>query len=69
MIGLASGALFAISAVGYRAASLSLDGGDFIIRAATTLAFVTVFQTIVMAIYMRWREPGQVMTVLKSCAA
>ncbi|MGI9426310.1 MAG: DMT family transporter [Hyphomicrobiaceae bacterium] len=66
LIGIASGAFFAVSVIGYRAASLGLDGGDFIIRAATTLAFVTVFQTIVMAIYMQVREPGQVMEVLRS---
>lgn len=66
LIGIASGAFFGISAVTYRAASLGLDGGDFIIRAAFTLAFVTVFQTIVMAVYMRLREPGQISSVLTS---
>ncbi len=66
LIGIASGGLFGISAVSYRAASLSLDGGDFIIRGALTLAFVTVFQTIVMALYMHLREPGQLTAVLRS---
>jgi drug/metabolite transporter (DMT)-like permease len=66
LIGLASGAMFGISAVSYRAASLSLDDGDFIIRAAFTLACVTVFQTVVMAVYMRIREPGQIGDVLAS---
>ena len=66
LIGVASGAFFGISAVSYRAASLSLDSGDFIIRAALTLACVTVFQTVVMAIYMRLREPGQIGAVLSS---
>jgi len=66
LIGIASGAFFGVSAVTYRAASLSLDGGDFIIRAAFTLACVTVFQTVVMAIYMRLREPGQIMAVLRA---
>jgi drug/metabolite transporter (DMT)-like permease len=64
LFGVASGSLFAISAVAYRAASLSLAGGDFIIRAAYTLMFLTIFQTIVMAIYMRVREPGQIRAVL-----
>jgi drug/metabolite transporter (DMT)-like permease len=66
LIGIASGAFFGISAVSYRAASLSLDGGDFIIRAAFTLACVTVFQTLIMAVYMRLREPGQIKAVLKA---
>lgn len=63
LIGIASGACFGISAVAYRAASLSLDSGDFIIRAALTLACATVFQTLVMSIYMQLREPGQIKAV------
>ncbi|MEM1045187.1 MAG: DMT family transporter [Pseudomonadota bacterium] len=63
LTGMLSGAFFGISAVSYRAASLSLESGDFIIRAAMTLAFVTVFQTVVMAIVMRMREPGQIRAV------
>lgn len=65
LIGVAAGAMFGISAVAYRAASLSLQDGDFIIRAAFTLACVTVFQTLVMAVHMRWREPGQIGHVIR----
>lgn len=63
LIGIASGACFGVSAVAYRAASLSLGSGDFIIRAAVTLACATVFQTLVMSIYMQVREPGQIRAV------
>ena len=66
LIGIASGALFGISAVSYRAASLALDHGDFVIRAAVTLAVVTLFQTVVMALFMRVREPGQISAVMAS---
>jgi drug/metabolite transporter (DMT)-like permease len=66
LIGLASGALFGISAISYRGASLSLGGQSFLIRAAYTLACVTVFQTLVMALYMRAREPGQLSAVFRS---
>ena len=59
LIGLASAALFGASAACYRAASLSLGGPDFLMKAAFTLGFVTVFQTAVMALYMRKREPEQ----------
>ncbi len=64
--GLASGALFGVSATGYRGASLALDSGDFLIRAAFILAFVTLFQTLIMAIWLRLCEVGQVTAVLKS---
>lgn len=63
LIGIASGACFGISAVAYRAASLSLDSGDFIIRAALTLACATIFQTFAMSVYMSLREPGQIKAV------
>lgn len=64
--GLASGALFGVSAIGYRGASLSLGTGDFLIRAAVTLAFVTLFQTVIMAIWLWLREAGQIMAVFRS---
>lgn len=63
--GVGAGAIFAVSAVSYRGASLSLSSGDFIIRAMLTLAFVTVFQSIAMALWLRWREPGEITRVLK----
>jgi drug/metabolite transporter (DMT)-like permease len=66
LIGIASGAFFGISAVSYRGASLSLGGEGFLMQAAFTLACVTVFQTLVMAIYMRLREPGQITRVLQA---
>jgi drug/metabolite transporter (DMT)-like permease len=66
LVGIASGAFFGISAISYRGASLSLGDQGFLIRAAYTLACVTAFQTLVMAIYMRLREPGQVSAVFRS---
>jgi drug/metabolite transporter (DMT)-like permease len=66
LIGIASGAFFGLSAISYRGASLSLGDGDFLIRAAFTLACVTVFQTLIMAVYMRLREPGQLSAVLRA---
>jgi drug/metabolite transporter (DMT)-like permease len=66
LIGIASGAFFGLSAISYRGASLSLGEHGFLIRAAFTLACVTTFQTLVMAIYMRLREPGQVTATLRA---
>lgn len=65
LIGLGSGALFGMSAVAYRAASLSLGAGDFLLRAALTLACVTVLQTILMSVYLALREPGEIARVLR----
>lgn len=58
-LGLGSGALFAVSAVGYRGASLQIASDDPFLRAGVTLVCVTTVQTIAMALWLRWREPGQ----------
>ena len=59
LIGLASGTFFGIAAVAYRAASLSLGGPNFMMQAAVTLAFVIVFQTVLMLIWMVLRERNE----------
>ncbi len=58
-LGLMAGGLFGLSAVGYRGAILTLAEGDFFYRAVVTLACVTAFQTIAMALWLRLREPGE----------
>ncbi|MEM9851305.1 MAG: DMT family transporter [Pseudomonadota bacterium] len=63
--GLAAGALFGVSAIGYRGASLALDG-HFLLRSVTTLMWVTVFQSVAMALWLGWREPGEVTRVLRN---
>ncbi|PHQ70515.1 MAG: hypothetical protein COB93_05330 [Sneathiella sp.] len=64
--GLLSGGLFGISAVTYRAASLSLGGEGAIMQAAFTLVCVLFFQTFVMSVYLPLREPGQITKVIKA---
>jgi drug/metabolite transporter (DMT)-like permease len=65
LLGLASGALFGVSGIAYRAASLSLEA-DTLMRAALTLACVTSFQAIAMAGYLRMAQAGQVAKVLRN---
>ena len=64
-IGALSGAFFGLSAVAYRAASLSLGGEGFLMQAAFTLACVLVFQTAVMTVWIRLREPGELTRVFR----
>ena len=66
LIGLASGAMFGMSAISYRAASLSLGGEGVAIQAAYTLACVTVFQTLIMTVYLQVKEKGEVINVIKN---
>ena len=64
-IGVLSGTFFGLSAVAYRAASLSLGGEGFLMQAAFTLACVVVFQTVLMAVWIRLREPGELTRVIR----
>jgi drug/metabolite transporter (DMT)-like permease len=65
LLGLGTGAAFAIAAVGFRAASLSLHPLSFVASAAVTLAVSTFLQTALMTAWLRWREPGQIGTVVR----
>lgn len=65
-LGLSSGVFFAISAVSYRGASLSLGGGDVALRAGYTLAVVTAGQTFGMGIWFGLRDRQQVVEVFRA---
>ena len=66
LIGVLSGTFFGVSAVSYRAASLSLGGDGFLMQAAFTLACVLVFQTVLMAVWIRVRKPGELTRVARA---
>ncbi len=66
LVGLASGALFGVTAVAYRAASLALGGPNFIMQAAVTLAWVIVFQSLVMALWMLWKDRAEIGRIRKA---
>jgi drug/metabolite transporter (DMT)-like permease len=61
--GVASGALFAISAVAFRSASLALEHPSYLMSAATTLLGAQALQTALLGGWLAWREPGQLAAV------
>ena len=63
-LGLAAGAGFAVAAVCYRGAALSLPEGAFFERALAVLAVALTVQTAVMGCLLRLREPGTLTAVL-----
>ena len=65
LVGLASGAFLGLSVVFFRAGALSLGEGSYIIKAAFTLAVSLIIQTVIMGIYLRVREPGQIAAVIR----
>ena len=62
--GLLAGAGFAVAAVCYRGAALSLPEGAFLERALATLAVALTVQTVAMGLLLRLREPGTLAAVL-----
>lgn len=66
LLGLASGAAFALSAVGYRGASLALDAPSFLVASATTLVWAQAIQTVTLGGWLAWREPAVVGRVARA---
>jgi drug/metabolite transporter (DMT)-like permease len=69
LIGLGSGAAFALSAVGYRGAALSLDGASFLIAAAFTLLVAQSIQTVLLGGWLLARNPAVIGRVFRAWRA
>jgi len=65
LIGLLCGAFLGGSVVFFRGAALELESGEVVMRAAFALAVSVVMQTVIMGIYLRIREPGQLTAVIR----
>jgi drug/metabolite transporter (DMT)-like permease len=65
-VGLASGALFAISAVGYRGAILSLHLPHFVMAATFTLAVGLVMQAVLLTAWLAWRSPKVLVDIARA---
>ena len=63
-LGLGAGALFGVSAVCYRGASLEVVADMPLLRALVTLAAVTTMQTLGMALWLALREPQEIARVI-----
>lgn len=68
LIGIASGALFGISAVAFRAAALALPEGSAPLRAAVTLCVALIIQTAAMLAWMAARDRAELARVVRAWA-
>ena len=66
VLGLLSGLLFAVSAIAYRATSLSVLSEDPLLRAGVTLGFVVSAQACIMCIWLVLRDPLEMIRVLQT---
>jgi drug/metabolite transporter (DMT)-like permease len=58
LLGLAAGAMFGLSAVGYRGAILSLADPNYVMGATFTAVAGLLVQTVLLTGYLGWREPA-----------
>jgi drug/metabolite transporter (DMT)-like permease len=66
VIGILSGSLFALSAIGYRGAILSLDGSNFIMVATFTLAVGLVIQAALLTVWLALRDAKVLTAIAKA---
>jgi drug/metabolite transporter (DMT)-like permease len=64
ILGLVAAATFALSAIGFRGAILTLSGVSFVISATYTLVFGLFVQTLILTIYLLVRAPGILKAIL-----
>lgn len=56
-LGLSAGAAFALSAIGYRGAILSVGESGFVMAATFTLVTGLLLQAVLLSLYLFWRDP------------
>jgi drug/metabolite transporter (DMT)-like permease len=66
LIGLASGGMFALSAVGYRGAILDLHLDSFVMAATFTLVVGLAMQAVTLSLYLWLRDPAVLKATVRS---
>ena len=66
VLGLVAGAMFALSAVGFRGATLSLEHPNFVVAATVTLAAGLVLQATLLSLYLALRNRAVMMKILRA---
>ncbi|HZR61022.1 MAG TPA: EamA family transporter [Xanthobacteraceae bacterium] len=66
LIGLASGGMFALSAIGFRGAILSLHLSNFVMAATFTLVIGLAMQAVVLSAYLWLRSPAVLTAIMHS---
>jgi drug/metabolite transporter (DMT)-like permease len=66
LLGLASGAMLALSVTGYRGAILSLGLSNFVLAATFTLAVGLVLQSALLSLYLALRDPGVLAAIARA---
>jgi drug/metabolite transporter (DMT)-like permease len=65
-LGIASGALFGLAAIGYRGGIKALDAGSFVIAASTILVIGLIIQTATLSTYLLIRDREKLMAIFRA---
>jgi drug/metabolite transporter (DMT)-like permease len=66
LTGLASGGMFALSAIGFRGAILNLDLPNYPIAATFTLAVGIAMQAVLLSLYLGLRQPSVLVAIMRA---
>jgi drug/metabolite transporter (DMT)-like permease len=66
LLGLAAGAMFALSSVGFRGAILSLELASFVMAATFTLVVGLAMQSVVLSLYLWLRNPDVLAAIVRA---
>ena len=66
LLGLAAGAMFALSAVGFRGAILSLGLPSYVMAATFTLVVGLVMQSALLSLYLSLRNPDVLVSIMRA---
>lgn len=66
LIGLASGGMFALSAIGYRGGILDLHLPNFVMAATFTLVVGLAMQAVTLSLYLMLREPNVMIALIRA---
>jgi drug/metabolite transporter (DMT)-like permease len=66
LIGLASGGMFALSAIGFRGAILNLDLPNYVMAATFTLGVGITMQAVLLSLYLGLRQPSVLVAIVRA---
>jgi drug/metabolite transporter (DMT)-like permease len=66
LLGLAAGAMFALSAVGFRGAILRLEGVSYVMAATVTVVVGLMLQSVLLSLYLRLRDPEVLTAIVRA---
>jgi drug/metabolite transporter (DMT)-like permease len=65
LLGIASGAMFAIAAIGFRGGIRALNAGNFVLAATTTLVLGLITQTALLSIYLALFDRAKLIAIFR----